>query len=157
MGGIEGYRATRHARARGHELDAVAQLVDRWLAWVGKNKSVATLRSSRNYGKRWAELKNKDGKVMHGNLPAASIRGYHVTELCDEAYPVTKGYSDSVRWQAQKVAVVMFSWAKSEGLIDVNPLVGYRKSAKCGVREKFILEADYLKLLTGSMMPTSAT
>jgi len=79
----------------------------------------------------------------------SSIRGFHVTRFCDDCYPVTAGYSDSVRWQAQKVAVVMFSWAKSEGLIDVNPLVGYRKSAKCGVRESFLTEADYLKLVTG--------
>jgi hypothetical protein len=121
----------------------LGELVERWLAWVGRHKSPETLRSYRNYAKRWAELKNK---LIFGNLPAATIRGYHVTEFCDLAYAETDGYSDSVRWQAQKVAVVMFSWAKAEGLIDVNPLLGYRKSARCGKRDEFITEADYLRM-----------
>lgn len=123
----------------------LADLVKEWVGWVGKHKSKETLRSYRHYANNWAEL--------HGTVPAASIRGFHVTKLCDEKFPSTGGYSDSVRWQAQKVAKVMFGWAKSEGLIDANPLAEWKKSTRCGKRQTYLKVADYEKLLAACTDP----
>jgi integrase len=51
-----------------------------------------------------------------------------------------------VRWQAQKVAVVAFAWAKNQGLLDTNPLSDYRKNARCGKRQTFITLDQYKTL-----------
>jgi integrase len=70
-----------------------------------------------------------------------------VTTWVNTRYAVTDGYSDSVRWQAQKVAVLLFRWATAQGLLAKNPLEGFKKSTRCGKRGTFLKHADYLKLI----------
>jgi integrase len=116
---------------------SLADLVKKWLASVETTKSKETHTSYKRYANRWVKT--------HGKLAAASIRGHHVSEFVERAYPATD-YSDSVQWQAQKVAVVMYAWAKEQGLIDVNQLADFRKSARCGKRDTY-LTLDQFKVL----------
>jgi integrase len=109
-------------------------LIDQWLVSVKKTKAASTHRNYSRYAKEW--------KSVHGKLPATAIRGFHVNEFVERAFPVTD-YSDSVRWQSQKVAVVSFAWAKDQGLLEVNHLADYRKNAKCGKRDTFLTQAQY--------------
>jgi len=118
----------------------LADLIVKWLANVQKTKAAATHASYKRYANKWSEL--------HGKMAATAIRGYHLSEFCERCYPTTD-YSDSVRWQVQKVAVVAFAWAKEQGLIDVNHLADYRKSAKCGKRDTFLSVDQYDKLIAG--------
>jgi integrase len=116
----------------------LADLVKRWLAFVEKNKSKETHASYRRYANKWADL--------HGKQAAASIRGHHVSEFVERVFPPTD-YSDSVRWQAQKVAVVMYAWAKDQGLVEINHLADYRKSARCGKRDSYLTLDQYKVLI----------
>lgn len=121
-----------------HSDFTLADLVKRWLAWVQKNKSKETHTSYQRYANRWTSL--------HGRLAAASIRGHHLSEFVEREFPPTD-YSESVRWQAQKTAVVMYAWAKDQGLIDINHLADYRKSARCGKRKSYLTFDQYKVLI----------
>jgi integrase/recombinase XerC len=122
--------------------DSLGAMIDKYLEWVQANKSKATYDSYGRYLRSWREL--------HGHLPVTSIRGHHVEELtvkrCAKKSNGEK-FSDSAKWQCKKSAVVFFAWLKSQGLIDVNPLQGYKKGVTFGVRRNHISREQFDKLL----------
>lgn len=117
-------------------------LIDLWLAHVEKTQSPATLRNYTRYASIW--------KSLHGSLLAASINPDHVSELLREKFSKTmKGlpFSDSVRWQVEKVTLGIFKWAVKRQHLATNPLLGYDRSTICGKRKSWISQEQYDKLI----------
>jgi len=122
----------------------LARLADRWLAYIKQSQSAATLTNYTRYANAW--------KALHGELPAASINPDHVSECLRDRYTKTskgKPFSDSCRWQFEKVALGIFKWAVKRQLLAVNPLLGYDRATVCGKRKSWISQEQYDKLIAG--------
>jgi site-specific recombinase XerD len=122
----------------------LSKLIDRWLAYIKQSQSAATLTNYTRYAGVW--------KALHGELPAASITPDHVSECLRDKYTKTskgKPFSDSCRWQFEKVALGLFKWSVKRQLLTVNPLLGYDRATVCGKRKSWISQAQYDKLIAG--------
>lgn len=130
------------AEATGNAPGTLGALIDDYLAWLPANKSAGTVRSYTHYLSAWKET--------HGTLGVGVIRGHHVEELVTKKFSKKEGggeYSDSVRWQTKKSCVVFFGWLLSQGHVTANPLSGYRKNVACGVRQSYLKQEDYDRLI----------
>jgi integrase len=117
-------------------------LTARWLSCIEQEKSEGTYKAYAKYANAWAAL--------HGDELADKIIGWHVTKFVAERYGKLSG---SVRWQAQKVCCLIFSWAKQQGMVKDNPLAGYKKTAKCGVRQGHISQEQFDRLIAACPDP----
>jgi integrase len=121
-------------------------LIDRWLAYIGQTQSPVTLQNYTRYANNW--------RALHGDRPAASIVPDDVTEVLRAKYTTystasgaAKPFSDSVRWQFEKVAIGIYKWAVKKQLLTVNPMLGYDRAMICGKRKSWISQEQYDTLM----------
>ncbi len=64
----------------------------------------------------------------------------------------TKKWNDTTEYNAKRTVFRLFSWAKDEGLLAVNPLKGMRRE-KPETKRRCLLEHEYCSLLHGARRP----
>jgi integrase len=81
---------------------------------------------------------------------AAEIIPHDVTE-----WIAAKNWNDTTEYNAKRTVFRLFSWAKDEGLLAVNPLKGMRRE-KPEANRRCLLEHEYCSLLRGARRPFRA-
>lgn len=113
--------ARRQAEAAPPSEMLLATLCDLFLAEVRRDRAPLTFES---YGQRLRSLRDK-----YGTARAVEIKPLHVARWMAE-----HRWSDSTRHGAITAAKRLFSWARAQGYLEVDPLAGLPKPAM-GVRE----------------------
>lgn len=94
-------------------------IMDRFLGWVEKNRAENTF--------RWYKLHCKSFAAFIGPKRAVSeLKPYHVTEWLERKF---EDCSPTYLNGAVRAVVGPFSWAKKQGLLDVNPIAGCERPA----------------------------
>ncbi len=116
-------------KARGGQLadDAVASVLNRYLAWCEANLAPDTFRKNLLHLRRF-------GQFVGASLKVSALKPYHVTEWVQADYA---GKSDTYRNDAITTAKGALQWAVNEGYIDHSPIARVKKPARA-VREFFV-------------------
>jgi integrase len=124
------------APSTGHSSLTVAELMEVYLEWVGRNLSPATHSS---YERALRPLKGKFGRVA-----ATEIAPKHLDEIVREkAKPKAKGesgrpWSETTCWHFFKATCAMFNWALEYKHIPSHDLSKIKNKPECAVRQDWI-------------------
>lgn len=114
---------------------AVADLLDKYLAWTKENREPATF--------SWYDTHLRSFKKYVGKLTINEVTPYHVTGWLGAKF---RGRSDTYQNGAVRAVCRAFNWAKKQRLIRFNPIEGVEKPAY-EPREAYLQPAQWEKLL----------
>lgn len=129
------------AKPRGQEVVATPaneitadEVADRYLVWVGRNRSDSTHALAKRYLLPWVQSLDKE-------TLAERVRPFDASEWIDLRHE-----KPGARRMAYRVVKAAWRWADQSGLIDRNPLRGLKTPA--GSRRETVLTAEEWRLVT---------
>lgn len=122
-------------------------LAKKFLEWCERNRAKETVLSYRRCLDRWTK--------HHGTKCVLDIKPFHLDEILQLEFKTFKNrpYSKTTHFQFYKVACVAFRWAKSQGLIETNPLGEIKDKPRCQVRQIWIKPDEFDKVLASTDDP----
>jgi integrase len=141
----KGKRSKREALSRFHELMATvaqapessdaraADICEAFLDWSSKHHAPDTYRGHSWYIQSFCE--------KYGYVAVLSLKPFHLTRWID-----SKPWNTTSCYNAVRFVSRAFSWAKQEGLINVNPIEGVKKP-KPRARQRAMTEQEFRSLL----------
>jgi site-specific recombinase XerD len=117
----------------------VIVLIDQFLRWSQTNHAPDTFRFYRIYNQSF-------GKFIPARLKLQDLKPYHLTRWVDAEWPPGSA-SPNTRHGAIRAVQRAFSWAKKQGLIQVNPIEYVEKPKPCP-RDVYLWPEQYEKVLS---------
>ncbi len=114
--------------------ERVVDLIDEFLESVHENQSAETY--------EWYRSRLQKFATFHPSLPLASLRPFHVQRWLDSF----RGVASATKRNYARSIIRVMHWSLAQGLIDRNPLVGFRKP-RCGRREVVVSPDEFVRLL----------
>jgi integrase len=105
----------------------VGVILDKFLAWCGKNKAPATKDWYANYLESLREFQPAGLADKIGALPWSNLKPYHVDQWISDH---CTGLGNNSKNAAARCALRVFNWALKFGYVTCNPIVGIEVAPK---------------------------
>lgn len=143
------------------KVKLLKKLVADYLEWVSRNREKATHTSYQRVLKSLEGLKDDEDNLIYDELGAEELRRFHLDQIVKqksnqklviEERKRTKNrllrvWSETTQWHFFKAVNAMMNWAEDQGIIDENPLGKMKDKPQCGVRQDWITEDEFNRLL----------